>query len=178
MQDDKKTVFIPFKGSANGFSKGYTLQKQVKTAENAQSQSESNPKEKYIIKGYASIFDVVDSHNDRVVRGAFTKSLQSSKKPKFLWQHNDKEVIGVWRILKEDDRGLYVEGELIESVQKAFEAKALIENQAIDGLSIGYRIRKAIKGQDASSIRLLTEVDLLEISLVTFPSNQEATLSS
>ena len=142
--------------------------------------SQSDHNEPYRIKGYASVFDEVDSHNDRVVRGAFTKSLsagaKSGKKPKFLWHHQQDAVIGHWSVLREDDHGLYVEGHLIPGVQKADEAAALIQHKAIDGLSIGYRVTKAIKGKEASSFRLLTEVDLIEISLVTFPSNGQSLL--
>jgi phage prohead protease, HK97 family len=125
--------------------------------------------------GYASIFDEVDSQNDRVVRGAFTRSLacwqQAARKPKMLWQHQEEHVIGIWRHLQEDTRGLYVEGSLLLDVAKAKEAFALIKEQALDGLSIGYQIKQAIKGTTPRSVRLLTDVDLLEISLVTFPAN-------
>lgn len=129
------------------------------------------------IKGYASVFDHIDSHNDRVVRGAFQECLHSAQKPKFLWQHKDEEVIGVWHMLREDDHGLYVEGSLIPTVQKAKEAEALIAAKAIDGLSIGYRVRKAVRSPDQKSVRLLTNIDLLEISLVTFPANERARIT-
>ena len=135
----------------------------------------SNSKIEGYFKGYASIFDEVDSQNDRVVRGAFARSLacwdQVARKPKMLWQHQEEHVIGIWRQIKEDRRGLYVEGSLLLNVLKAKEAFALIKEQALDGLSIGYQIKQAIKGTTPNSVRLLTEVELLEISLVTFPAN-------
>ncbi len=133
-----------------------------------------------LVKGYASVFDSVDSYNDRVVRGAFKKTLEEAEKtgryPKMLWQHSETDLIGFWKILKEDDTGLYVEGQLTQDVAKAREAQALIADGAIDGLSIGYRVKKALRGKDDRSVRLLTEVELLEISLVTFPANQAARL--
>jgi len=133
-----------------------------------------------VIKGYASVFDAVDSYNDRVVRGAFKKTLEEAAEtgryPKMLWQHSEIDLIGSWKILKEDDTGLYVEGQLTQDVAKANEAQALIAAGAIDGLSIGYRVKKALRGKDDRSVRLLTEVELLEISLVTFPANQAARL--
>ena len=133
-----------------------------------------------VIKGYASVFDAVDSNNDRVVRGAFKKTLEEAAEtglyPKMLWQHSETDLIGSWKILKEDDTGLYVEGQLTKDVAKATEAQALIKAGAIDGLSIGYRVKKALRGKDDRSVRLLTEVVLLEISLVTFPANQAARL--
>ena len=132
----------------------------------------------FMIKGYASVFDHIDQHNDRVVRGAFTAALQkrtaAGHKPKFLWQHQEDQVIGVWHKLQEDAYGLYVEGSLINHVQKAREAHALLQAKAVDGLSIGYRIVKSMRGRAPGAVRLLTEIDLLEISLVTFPSNERS----
>ncbi len=132
-------------------------------------------------KGYASIFDEVDSHNDRVVRGAFKKSLASAveegRLPKMLWQHNEKDIIGVWTTIQEDSKGLYVEGKLLTDVTKAKEAQALIKERALDGLSIGYRVKEALCGHEKGATRLLTEVELFEISLVTFPANSGSRIS-
>jgi HK97 family phage prohead protease len=86
---------------------------------------------------------------------------------KFLWQHDPAQPIGVWDELREDGRGLYVKGRLLEGVAKAREAAELVAAGAIDGLSIGYRTVKAVK--QASGGRLLQQVDLWEVSLVTFP---------
>ncbi|NCP62204.1 MAG: HK97 family phage prohead protease [Alphaproteobacteria bacterium] len=134
-----------------------------------------------LFKGYASIFDEVDSQNDRVVRGAFQKSLQAAAKagqlPKMLWQHNEKELIGLWTTIREDAKGLYVEGKLLTDVAKAKEAQALIQEKALDGLSIGYIVKQALRGKERGAVRLLTEVELLEISLVTFPANAGARIS-
>ena len=135
-----------------------------------------------VFRGYASIFDEVDSHNDRVVRGAFKKSLalatQEGNLPKMLWQHDEKDVIGVWTLIKEDEKGLYVEGKLLNDVTKAREAQALIREKALDGLSIGYRVKEALCSREEGAVRLLTEVDLLEISLVTFPANSGSRIST
>jgi HK97 family phage prohead protease len=84
-----------------------------------------------------------------------------------LWQHDPAQPIGVWDVVREDGTGLYVKGRLLDSVARAREAAALIGAGAIDGLSIGYRTRKAEK--DATGCRLLTELELWEVSLVTFP---------
>ena len=139
---------------------------------------ETKSQEKGLFKGYASIFDEVDSQNDRVVRGAFQKSIQAAinngQMPKMLWQHNEKELIGLWTIIREDAKGLYVEGKLLTDVAKAKEALALIQEKALDGLSIGYMVKKALRGKEKDAIRLLTEVELFEISLVTFPANAGA----
>ena len=127
--------------------------------------------------GYASVFGNEDLWGDIVVAGAFSKSI-AEKKPAMLWQHNSDEPIGIWTVIKEDDKGLYVEGQLlIDGVTKAKEAYELLAAKAISGLSIGYRAvswewRK--KDDSKDEVRLLKEIDLWEISLVTFPANTEA----
>ncbi len=130
------------------------------------------------IEGYASLFDCRDSGGDVVMKGAYAKSLCALKAKgrsvKMLWQHDPAQPIGIWDELREDARGLYVKGRLLTSLQKGREAVALIEAGAIDGLSIGYRTVKAHK--DTKGTRLLSELELWEVSLVTFPMLPEARL--
>lgn len=124
-----------------------------------------------MICGYASLFGDVDQGNDIVEAGAYAASLrtlnQSGVQVKMLWQHDATQPIGIWDEVREDAKGLWVKGRLLDSVAKGREAIALIEAGAIDGLSIGYRTRKATK--NAKGQRLLTELELWEVSLVTFP---------
>ena len=131
------------------------------------------------IEGYASIFGAGDQGGDVVAEGAYTASLKrleaEGRAVKFLWQHDPAQPIGVWDELREDGRGLYVKGRLLEGVAKAREAAELVAAGAIDGLSIGYRTVKAVK--QASGGRLLQEVDLWEVSLVTFPMLPSARVS-
>lgn len=123
------------------------------------------------IEGYASLFGKVDQGGDIVQKGAYADSIRAlsmaDQRVKMLWQHDPSQPIGVWTDVREDDLGLWVKGNLLESTQKGREAAALIGAGAIDGLSIGYRTRKAIKNEKGQ--RLLTELDLWEVSLVTFP---------
>lgn len=95
-----------------------------------------------------------------------------------LWQHHEEEIIGVWNRIEEDNKGLYVEGKLLLDIPKAREAQTLLRERALDGLSIGYRVKEALCGREKGAVRLLTEVDLLEISLVTFPANGGARIST
>lgn len=128
------------------------------------------------IEGYASVFDVVDLGRDSVARGAFAKSLVA-RKPKMLWQHSSDQPIGVWDEAREDDRGLFVKGRLLQEVQQGREALALLKAGAIDGLSIGYRAITA--ATDAGGrIRKLLEVELHEISIVTNPMLPSAKVHS
>lgn len=131
--------------------------------------------------GYCNVFDVKDSYGDVVKKGAFIGSLNNwqakGKMPPILWQHDRGQVIGVWTKLYEDDKGLFGEGKLlIDDVTKAKEAYALIKNRAIDGLSIGYRTQKWAWNDDDSVLELL-EIDLKEVSIVTFPANSDSTVS-
>jgi HK97 family phage prohead protease len=84
-----------------------------------------------------------------------------------LWQHDPSQVIGVWDEVREDARGLWVAGRLLPGVERAREAAALLEAGALDGLSIGYGVKRA--GRDERGRRVLREVELWEVSLVTFP---------
>lgn len=134
---------------------------------------------KGVISGYASRFGLVDQGGDKVMAGAYTKSLKRAgdegRNVKMLWQHDPSQPIGVWDEVKEDETGLYVKGRILEDVAKGREAIALIKAGAMDGMSIGYQTRKATKGSDGS--RELRDLDLWEVSLVTFPMQMEARAS-
>ena len=123
------------------------------------------------IEGYASYFGKGDQGGDVVAQGAYAKSLARLKREgrqvKLLWQHDPAQPIGIWDEVREDARGLYVKGRLLDSIEKGREAAALIGAGAIDGLSIGYRTVRATKNDKGQ--RLLTELELWEVSLVTFP---------
>lgn len=126
--------------------------------------------------GYGSVFDVKDDWDDIIVKGAFEKSL-SAKMPVMLWQHDSAEPIGVYESIKEDDIGLWLEGRLILDVEKGREAYILLKNRAIKGLSIGFvPLAWEWETRDDTRVRILKEVDLWEVSLVTFPANPKATV--
>ncbi|MDE2182883.1 MAG: HK97 family phage prohead protease [Alphaproteobacteria bacterium] len=121
-------------------------------------------------EGYASLFGVPDGAGDVVAPGAFAASLR--KRPpaevRMLYQHSALEPLGVWQTIREDGRGLYVRGRLVLDVRRAREVRALIRDGALNGLSIGFRTRRAVR--DAKTgLRRLTEIELWEISIVTFP---------
>ena len=124
-----------------------------------------------VIEGYASRFGACDQGGDVVQKGAYaaclTRMAAEGQRVKMLWQHDPAQPIGVWEELREDATGLWVKGQLLDTVAKGREAGALIRAGAIDGLSIGYRTRRASK--DDGGRRLLTELELWEVSLVTFP---------
>lgn len=130
----------------------------------------------HVIEGYASLFGAVDQGGDVVQPGAYTASLNAlsteDRSIKMLWQHDPAQPIGVWDEVREDDRGLWVKGRILTDVEKGREAISLLAAGALDGLSIGYRTVKAAK--NAKGQRELTQLELWEVSLVTFPMLPQA----
>lgn len=126
------------------------------------------------ISGYGNVFNVVDSYEEVVDKGAFVKSI-SSKLPKMLLQHSWDDVGGIWTLAREDDHGLYLEGELNLDVQKSREYYSLIKQGALNGLSIGFRTIDSYYSE--KNIRHLREVDLMEVSIVTFPANEQSLIT-
>ncbi len=130
------------------------------------------------IEGYASVFNELDRNGDVVERGAFAKSIEEfsqGKKPKLLWQHDTSKPIGVIDKLKEDERGLFVRAHLLMDLPKAKEIHLLLKNRAVDGFSIGYRIRNDFVKNNKKH---LTDIELLEVSIVTFPACESATINA
>lgn len=123
-----------------------------------------------VFSGYASLFGERDQSGDVVMPGAFAASLKKrgAAQVRMLFQHDAAEPVGTWIDLHETPRGLHVTGRLDRNVQRARELFSLLESKGLDGLSIGFRTVRARRDR-ASASRLLTEIDLWEISLVTFP---------
>lgn len=131
-----------------------------------------------LFSGYGSVFDVVDTYGEVVERGAFTETLATiaakGRAVPVLWQHRSGQPIGVYTNMKEDSHGLWVEGRLLkDDVQQAKEAYALLQAGAVSGLSIGYYVRDDSFDQKAG-VRRLKKLELVEVSLVTFPANEES----
>jgi len=116
--------------------------------------------------GYAAVFDRTDRGGDVVRRGAFARAVAAgANRVPLLWQHRTGEPIGRIERIAEDERGLRVIARLSTEAAAGREAAALLKDGAVGGLSFGYRVRAARPG----AVRELTDLDLVEISLVTFP---------
>jgi uncharacterized protein len=128
-------------------------------------------------EGYASTFGNVDNGYDVVMPGAFTNSLKMrpASAVKMLWQHDSTQPIGYWTDAEEDEKGLFVKGAILKEVQRGAEAHALMKAGVIDSMSIGYKTLEADWTQ--GGVRQLKEIGLFEISLVTFPMNDQATVT-
>ena len=130
-------------------------------------------------EGYASLFNKEDLGHDIVLPGAFRETL-ASRGPagvKMLFQHNPSEPIGVWDVLREDARGLYVQGRLLLDVTRGREVFALMRAGAIDGLSIGFKAIRTRRDRP-NAARKIEKIDLWEISIVTFPMMPEARVAA
>lgn len=136
--------------------------------------------EKGVFTGYGSVFGITDSYGDVVERGAFTRSLAERDMPKMLWQHRHDEPIGVWLEVSEDNHGLLVKGKLlIDDDPLAKRAYAHLKAGSISGLSIGYSVPKGgAEWDEAAGVNRLKQIELWEISPVTFPANESATVST
>lgn len=137
-----------------------------------------------LFSGYGSVFGNVDSYNEVVAPGAFLESLNETKAKgrtlPVLWQHRSGEPIGAWDIdsLKEDDHGLLGDGQLwLDAAPYAKIALAGMRSKAITGLSIGYYVRESNR-DEKTGIRTLTKLDLVEISVVTTPANDDARIDA
>ncbi|KKB09035.1 HK97 family phage prohead protease [Devosia chinhatensis] len=128
--------------------------------------------------GYASVFNRVDSGGDIVMPGAFVKSLSTRRgRIRLLFQHDPKEPVGIWDTIAEDSHGLFVTGRLVPGVPRSDALRRLIESRALDGLSIGFRTVKASR-EPGTGHRRLKEIDLYEISIVTFPMMEDARIAA
>lgn len=131
--------------------------------------------------GYGAVFNNTDNGGDIILPGAFAKNLSDwrakGKWPKMLWGHDPDMPIGMWTEMREDSHGLYVEGKLfIKDVQKARETYTFLKAGALDGLSIGYRTVAADRTD--TGLRHIKEVELWEVSVVSFPMNTAASVTS
>lgn len=131
--------------------------------------------------GYGNVYGVIDQGDDIVAPGAFGESLvewaSKGRMPAMLWQHNSRQPIGAYTAMREDAKGLYVEGRLAMKTQLGAESYELMKMQAISGLSIGFQTREDSFDQKLG-VRTIKKGDLYECSLVTFPMNDESRVSA
>lgn len=149
------------------------------------------PEEGMTFSGYGAVFGNIDSYGDVIEKGAFTKTIEefkaSGKWPAMLSQHGgwlssaqDMTPVGVWTEMREDDHGLYVEGKLADTPRgrELYELMKMTPRPAIDGMSIGYFVTEYTdEKKDGELIRHIKGIDLVELSLVTFPANKEARIA-
>ncbi|MCH7421468.1 HK97 family phage prohead protease [Shewanella sp. MM_2022_3] len=130
---------------------------------------------------YANTFNYVDKANDETIQGAFKQTIADhtakGTMPKMLFNHNRDEPIGKWLSMEEDAYGLKMTGQLILEVQRAREIYALLKAGAINGFSIGYKVKKQVFDR-VTKVTKLIELELGEVSIVPFPCNDQSVLTS
>jgi len=137
------------------------------------------------IKGFGSFFGNVDAAGDIVAKGAFKDSIAKAQSGKSQWpvmllQHSSSDVIGVWDSMEETDDGLLVQGRLANTKlgSDTYELLKLKPRPAFSGLSIGYRVLDSENHKSGPARRTIKAADLVEVSLVTFPANTKARITS
>ena len=113
------------------------------------------------IQGFASLFDVLDSGDDIVNKGAFLDTLSTRDRFPMLFNHDPARVAGRWDKVEERVKGLWVEGEILDP-----ELEELIRQKALFGLSMGYRAERYLR---EGHVRNLLAVALVEVSVVAVP---------
>ena len=126
--------------------------------------------DKVEFSGYASVFDVLDSHNDVILKGAFKKIGDMP----LLWQHEINNPIGKIISAKEDDFGLFIEGFITKKTKKAKDAIELINQGILSSLSIGYFVNKK---EERGGVNYISDLELKEISLVSIPANENTSIT-
>lgn len=132
-----------------------------------------------VFSGYAAIFGEADSYGDTIKPGAFRKTIASRKNRgpvAMFWNHDPGKPIGIWTSIAEDTKGLKVTGRLILETAAGAEAYALLKAGAVTGLSIGFNAVKSVRGPNGG--RVLTELDLIEVSAVTLPAASRARVTN
>ena len=124
--------------------------------------------------GYASVFGGVDSYGDTILKGAFEYTLKNIGKPKMFYNHEWNMPVGKWTVAKEDDKGLWVEGELTPRLTLAGDVKAALEHGTLDGLSIGGYLKKGDYDETETGRVIRRWSNLAEISPVVFPADSAA----
>lgn len=144
-----------------------------------------------VFEGYGAYFNNTDSYGDVIIKGAFVDTLNEWKKqgklPPMLSQHggwqmspDDMIPIGKWTHMEEDSKGLYVKGKLINlDTERGKQIYGAMNEGVLDGMSIGYRAKEFTLGSKSGEPkRTLKKIDLHELSIVTFPANGKALISS
>lgn len=124
--------------------------------------------------GYASVFGGVDSYGDTIVKGAFESTLRANGKPKMFFNHDWNMPIGKWTVAKEDDHGLYVEGELTPGLGLSADVRAAMMHGTLDGLSIGGYMKAGDYDETENGRVIRKWSKLMEVSPVVFPADNAA----
>lgn len=128
--------------------------------------------------GYASVFGGVDTYGDTIVKGAFESTLRKNGKPRMFYNHDWDIPVGKYPVAKEDDHGLFVEGEFTPGMSRAAEVRAAMKHGTLDGLSIGGYIKKGDYDETENGRIIRRWSNLVEVSPVVFPADAAARIDA
>jgi HK97 family phage prohead protease len=133
-----------------------------------------------VFEGYASVFDVIDSDGDIILPGAYKKTLATqSRQVGMFFNHKTWEIpVGKWQSLEEDSKGLIVRGELTPGLSVSNDLRAAMEHKTVEGMSVGFTVMKDDFDLIATGRAFKNVASLREISICTFPANEQATIES
>lgn len=135
--------------------------------------------EDYRVEGYASTFNGTDSQNDTILPGAFSKFLEGKRMPYMRFEHLPWVIPGKWIAANEDQKGLHIVGELTRGHSASEDLRASMRHGTIRGLSIGFQSPNQNTFQRKSTGgRLLSEINLVEVSFTHNPSDRNAVIES
>ena len=131
-----------------------------------------------IFKGYASVFDGLDSYGDTIKKGAYLGTLKDNGMPKLFYNHKWDMPVGKYTHADEDSKGLWVEGELTPNHSLASDVRAAMLHETLDGLSIGGMLAKGdFKSTDQGGRVIHKWTKLVEVSPVVFPADNAARIA-
>lgn len=128
--------------------------------------------------GYASKWNGVDSYGDTILKGAFANTLSINGLPKMFFNHNWDMPVGKWLVAKEDEMGLFVEGELTPNLSISSDVHAAMKHGTLDGLSIGGFLKKGDYEENENGRMIKNWSSLMEVSAVVFPADGKARIDS
>lgn len=133
-----------------------------------------------VFEGYASVFDIIDSDGDIILPGAYKKALATqSRQVGMFFNHQTWELpVGKWQNLEEDSKGLTVIGELTPGLSVSNDLRAAMEHKTVEGMSVGFTVTKDDYALIDTGRAFKNVQALREISICTFPANEQATIES
>lgn len=136
-----------------------------------------------VIEGYGSVFGgMPDSYGDVIAAGAFRRTIAEHRKegtmPALLWAHSQANPIGRWETMAEDSHGLKMSGRLNLDTAGGRDAHAHLKARDVGGLSIGFYVPEGGRTKQTDGSFLITDVDIVECSVVACPANRRARVAS
>ena len=128
------------------------------------------------IAGYANT-TAKDRVGDVVTAQAWAKGVENYRRnPVLLYQHKHENPIGRVDKITVDKKGIFVEASVSDAAEQNHGVQTLIKDGALKSFSVGFRVKDGKYNREDDSM-MITDVELLEISVVSVPCNQDSLFS-